>query len=103
MSASPAHALAGTAFSIAAVVASAGVMLSVGSRSDDPHEAAGVFPPWWDRSAVVAAAGQAGAIRDLGAVPFIVVVRTPAADADRRLREAGALFTVAPSGVGFCL
>ena len=94
---------AGIALSVAAAVVSAAVLVATGSRAPDAREAAGVFPPWWGRSAVIAAAGQAGAIRDLGAVPFIVVVRDPGGQAARRLREAGALFTVAPAGAAICI
>lgn len=82
-------------------VMSAGVLLA-GSRAPDPTEAAGVFPPWWSQDAVLAAAGQAGVIRDLGAVPFIVVIHDPAGRAQARLQAAGALFSVGPAGSFAC-
>lgn len=72
------------------------------SKIPDPAEAAGVFPPWWSQQAVMAAAAKAGVIRDFGAVPFIVVVRDPEGRAQARLRQAGALFSVAPSGTALC-
>lgn len=87
--------------SLGVALATAAVLLAA-SRAPDPHVAAGVFPPWWSRSAVVAAAAHAGAIRDLGAVPFIVVVRDPAGRAQARLRQAGALFSVGPAGSTAC-
>ncbi len=82
-------------------VFSAAVLLGA-SRSPDPTEAAGVFPPWWSRQAVLSAAGRAGVIRDLGAVPFIVVIHDPAGQAQARLRAAGALFSVGPAGSFAC-
>jgi hypothetical protein len=84
-------------------IASAVLLVATGAPPSDPHDAAGVFPPWWSRSRVFAAAGEAGAIRDLGAAPFIVVVRDPQGRAPERLRRAGALFSVSPAGVAACL
>lgn len=78
------------------------VVLLLASRTPDPYVAAGVFPPWWTRSAVIAAAARAGPIRDLGAAPFIVVVRDPGGRVQARLREAGALFSVGPAGSAAC-
>ena len=78
------------------------VVLLASSRAPDPTVAAGIFPPWWSHEAVLAAAGQAGVIRDLGAVPFIVVIRDPAGQAQTRLRDAGALFSVGPAGSFAC-
>ncbi|WP_296595139.1 hypothetical protein [Phenylobacterium sp.] len=89
----------GVSLGVALVTA---VVLLAASRAPDPHVAAGVFPPWWSRSAVVAAAAQAGVIRDLGAAPFIVVVRDPEGRAQARLRQAGALFSVGPAGSAVC-
>ena len=87
--------------SLGVALATACVLLA-SSRTPDPHVAAGVFPPWWPRSVVIAAAAQAGAVRDLGAVPFIVVVQDSGGRAQARLREAGALFSVAPAGSAAC-
>lgn len=82
---------------------SAALLVTTGAPPIDPHEAAGVFPPWWSRNRVFAAAGAAGVVRDLGAVPFIVVVRDPGGRAPERLQEAGALFSVSPAGTAACL
>ncbi|MBJ7410207.1 MAG: hypothetical protein JHD15_07555 [Phenylobacterium sp.] len=87
--------------SLVTVLATAAVLLAA-SRTPDPYVAAGVFPPWWTRTAVIAAAGQAGSIRDLGAAPFIVVVRDPEGRVQARLRAAGALFSVGPAGSAAC-
>lgn len=100
--ASPAHIVLGSTVAGLIAVASAGVLVVAGSPPVDRREAAGVFPPWWASGDVLAAAGQAGAIRQLGGVPFIVVVHDPAGRAPERLRDAGALFAVAPSGALFC-
>jgi len=92
----------GSAVSGLIAVATAGVLVVAGSPPVDSREAAGVFPPWWTPGEVMAAAGAAGAIRQLGGVPFIIVVHDPTGRVSERLRDAGALFAVAPSGALFC-
>jgi hypothetical protein len=87
---------------VAIAVATSAVLLIAGAPPPDGHDAAGVFPPWWSRAAVFAAASQAGAVRDLGGVPFIVTVRDLGGRAPQRLRQAGALFIVAPAGTAAC-
>jgi hypothetical protein len=82
--------------------ASAAVLVVAGSPARDGREAAGVFPPWWTQGRVMAAAGAAGEIRQLGGVPFVIVVHDPAGRAPERLRRSGALFSVAPDGALFC-
>lgn len=82
-------------------VASAAVVVVAGSNPDD-REAAGVFPPWWSREDVFAAAGRAGMVRDLGVLPFIAVVHDPGGRVEARLRAAGALFSFAPEGSAAC-
>lgn len=86
------------------LIAAASVMGAtlLGARPLDPHEAAGVFPPWWGREASLLAASDAGAVLAVGTLPFIVIVRTPDADASARLRAAGALFSIDPGRVAPC-
>lgn len=88
----------------AGLIAVAGVAAAtlLGARPLDPHEAAGVFPPWWGREAVLVAASDAGAVLAVGTLPFIVVIRSAQADAPARLRRAGALFSVDPGRVAPC-
>lgn len=74
----------------------------LGARPLDPHEAAGVFPPWWGREVSLVAASDAGAILAVGTLPFIVIVRSPDGDAPVRLRAAGALFSIDPGRVAPC-
>lgn len=83
-------------------IASVACATLLGARPLDPHEAAGVFPPWWSREASLVAATEAGAVLAVGTLPFIVIVRTPAPDAPARLRAAGALFSIHPEGVAPC-
>lgn len=85
----------------AAVAMSAGVLF-VAAAPADPHEAAGVFPPWWNEAATLSAAGRAGAVVGVGALPFIVVVRDPTGRAPSRLRAAGALFSLDARGLAGC-
>ena len=85
------------------VVTSAFLLVAGSPPPADARDAAGVFPPWWDRTVVFSAASQAGVVRDLGAVPFIVTVRDQSGHAAQRLRAAGALFIVAPAGSAACI
>ncbi len=100
--ASPAPVLLASGLSAVIAAASAVVLVVAGSPPTDGRDAAGVFPPWWGQGRVLASAGAAGAIRQLGGVSFIVIVHDPAGRAPERLRQAGALFSVAPTGALFC-
>lgn len=86
------------------LIAMGGVVAAtlLGARPLDPHEAAGVFPPWWGREASLAAASDAGAVLAVGTLPFIVIVRSAQGDAPARLREAGALFSIDPGRLAPC-
>ncbi|CAN5815276.1 hypothetical protein BH11PSE1_BH11PSE1_32980 [soil metagenome] len=88
----------------AALIAVVGVVAVtlLGARPLDPHEAAGVFPPWWGREAVLVAASDAGAVLAVGSLPFIVLVRSDQGDAPARLHRAGALFSIDPGRVAPC-
>ena len=88
----------------AGLVAMAGVAAAtlLGARPLDPREAAGVFPPWWGREAALVAASDAGSVLAVGALPFIVIVRSDQGDAPSRLRKAGALFSIDPGRVAPC-
>lgn len=60
---------------------------------------AAVFPPWWGARQAVAAAGSAGAVIRLGALPSVVIVLA----ADRGLlRSHGAWLLLDPSALGGC-
>jgi hypothetical protein len=72
----------------------------MGARPVDPSTAAGVFPPWWSAARIVDAAGRAGEIRGLGALPFVVIVSGP--DAAASLRRAGAFVVVGSDGLVGC-
>lgn len=85
----------------AITVSTAGV-LTTSLQSPDPTLAAAVFPPWWTRDQVVAAADRAGGLVDFGSVSFVVTVRDPTGQAQSRLRQAGALFSLPPGGLIVC-
>lgn len=70
------------------IVAAIGVPL-VAAQPGEGRYAAGVFPPWWSQGDILVAASQVGDIQGVGALPFIVVVRTEGADAAARLRSVG--------------
>lgn len=70
--------------------------------SHDAALAAGVFPPWWEQSGVLAAAAHAGDVVAVGGVPFVVVVRSEHGPAGPRLRAAGALLSLDPGLAGLC-
>ena len=45
----------------AAALAMSLVVVAVAAAPADPHEAAGVFPPWWSAGQALTAASRAGA------------------------------------------
>lgn len=60
---------------------------------------AAVFPPWWDGTRVLRAAGAAGPVVRFGALPFIIIVVPDHRDL---LRQAGAWLVLDPRGLGGC-
>lgn len=68
----------------------------------DASLAAGVFPPWWSQSGVLTAAAQAGDVIAVGALPFVVVIRSPQGPAGPRLRDAGAFLSLKAGLAGPC-
>ena len=63
---------------------------------------AAVFPPWWPPRTALAAAASAGPVVGVGSAGFVVVVRAPEAETRRKLRRAGALALIDPSGMALC-
>jgi microcompartment protein CcmK/EutM len=61
-----------------------------------------VFPPWWSRAHIAAAAASAGDIVGAGSVPFILILRGESADLGARSRQAGALLLLDPEAAGLC-
>jgi hypothetical protein len=69
----------------------------------DDDVVAVVFPPWWSTDRTLAAIGSArAALVRAGGLPSIFVVQPTGADGLKRLREAGAWFTVDERAVGVC-
>ena len=87
---------------VAAALAISVVVLAAAASPADPHEAAGVFPPWWSGSEALSAASRAGAVLAVGAAPFVIIVRDPGGRAAARLRAAGALFWLDADGLAGC-
>lgn len=90
----------GVAVSLLAAVA-------VEAQPRTPGRVAAVFPPWWSAAQVIGAAGSAGDVAGVGAVPFIVILRGQpekglAADLSQRARSAGALLLLDPALAGAC-
>ncbi|EJL34547.1 hypothetical protein PMI01_01604 [Caulobacter sp. AP07] len=67
-----------------------------------PDRLAVVFPPWWSRAHVTAAAASAGDIVGAGSAPFILILRGDGAGLDARSRRAGALLLLDPAAAGVC-
>lgn len=88
----------------AAAVGLAALSLSVAveARPRDPAQAAAVFPPWWSAASVFDAASRAGSVVSVGAMPFIVTVRSADGPVDARLRAVGAWFSVDPGLAKSC-
>lgn len=96
--------IAGQPWLPAALMACASLIFLVilEARPIDPHEAAGIFPPWWSQGAVIAAASQAGAVVAGGRSPFVIIVRSSTPDVAARLHRAGALFSIDPGRALAC-
>ncbi len=88
----------------AAVIGIAALLLSLTAEagSRDSSLAAGVFPPWWSQAAALGAAGQAGQVTAVGALPFIVIIRSAHGPAAPRLRAAGAMLSLNAGLAGLC-
>ncbi len=88
----------------AAAVGLAALSLSVAveARPRDPRQAAAVFPPWWGAARTLDAAARAGSIVAVGALPFIVTVRSADGPIAPRLRAAGAWLDLDPALAGVC-
>lgn len=78
----------------------AAASLSLAPR--DPQQIAAVFPPWWTADRSLDAAARAGAIAGVGALSFIVAVRSAEPDLSVRLREVGALAVIDDHFISFC-
>ena len=76
--------------------------VSVNAEPRDPSRVAAVFPPWWDASRSLGAAGSAGSIAAVGGAPFIVILRGDPVDLAQRARSAGALLVLDPDLAGVC-
>jgi hypothetical protein len=75
------------------------------AQADAPRAANGfavIFPPWWSAAQALNAAASAGDITGVGALPFILVVRSDAPRLKARLRQAGALLLLDPRAAGTC-
>jgi len=98
----PAQACAAWAPALVIGMAALGMAAVAEAGPRDAAQAAGVFPPWWSQAGVLAAAGEAGQVTAMGALPFIVVIRSSEGAAGPRLRAAGALLTLKPGLAGSC-
>ena len=63
---------------------------------------AAVFPPWWSTAQAMNAAVSAGDITGVGALPFILILRSDAPGLEARLKRAGALILLDPRAAGVC-
>lgn len=75
-----------------------GAALATRAAPRGPGPVAAIFPPWWSAERSVVAAGTAGPVLRLGALPFVVVA---AAD-HARLRQAGAWLLLDPFALAAC-
>jgi hypothetical protein len=90
------------ALAVLGVVASLFAAVAVEAQPRTPGRVAAVFPPWWSAAQALGAAGSAGDVAGVGAVPFIVIVRGSPADLSQRVRSAGALLLLDPALAGAC-
>jgi hypothetical protein len=76
--------------------------VAVEARPRDPAQAAAIFPPWWNAASVIDAASRAGSVVAVGAMPFVVTVRTADGPVAPRLRAVGAWFSIDPGLARSC-
>ncbi len=89
---------------VLAILASLMVAAAVAAAPRTPGRLAAVFPPWWSRGQVLAAAASTPdvAIGGVGGLAFILILRSDAPGLDGRLRQAGALLLLDADGAGLC-
>jgi len=87
---------------VAVGLAALTMSVAVEARPRDATQAAAVFPPWWSAAHCLDAAARAGAVVAVGAVPFIIVVRSARGAIGTRLRESGAWLALDPALAGPC-
>lgn len=68
----------------------------------DPTTITAVFAPWTSQETALLAASSAGAVVGAGPRAFLVTVHSPAPQLAQRLREAGAIATIAPTLATLC-
>jgi hypothetical protein len=68
----------------------------------NPQNLLAVFPPWWSRAHVFAAASPAGAVAGFGPLPFLVAVESREPRLSDRLKASGALLLLDASSFRFC-
>lgn len=94
------------ALGVLGVLVSLFAAVAVDAQPRTQGRVAAVFPPWWSPAQVMGAAGSAGAVSGVGAVPFIVILRgspdDQGADLSQRARSAGALALLDPALAGAC-
>jgi len=78
------------------------VAASLSLAPRDPSLVAAVFPPWWGAERSLDAAAHAGAIAGVGALSFIVAVRSAEPGLSARLREVGAFAVIDDTVISFC-
>ena len=80
----------------------AGLFALLALRTDGNGTVAALFPPWWTSARAFAAAGAAGEIVGVGAVPWVVIVKSDGPGLPARLRQAGAALILPAYGSGPC-
>lgn len=86
-------------------LAVAGSLLAVAGLANAPSRPdsfAAVFPPWWSGPQAAGAAARAGDIAGVGALPFILILKSRTPGLGERLRRAGALILLDPRAAGLC-
>ncbi len=68
----------------------------------DLEDGAAFFPPWWPPARAFEAAGSAGQIGRVGALPTIIIVHSTEPGLSARLRKAGAFLVLNPITLALC-
>jgi hypothetical protein len=79
-----------------------GLLAGLPAPAADSPRVAAVFPPWWTRERIWAAAAAVGDVLDAGASPSVVVFRRNGKGLEQRLGKAGAILLLDPRSFAGC-
>jgi hypothetical protein len=84
------------------LISLAAVAVAATGADRDARQLAAVYPPWWNASRIMGAAGSAGDIAAAGGWRNVMILRSQTPGLAARLRRSGALWTMDARLAGVC-